>query len=89
VVTNASSIRVTGVNKPDQRQFKSYSGYPGGLHETSLREMLEKDPERVIREAVRRMLPKTRLGTKMLQKLKVYPGADHPHSAQQPEPLEL
>jgi large subunit ribosomal protein L13 len=89
VVTNAAKIRVTGVNKPDQRQFKSFSGYPGGLHETSLREMLEKDPERVIREAVRRMLPKTRLGTRMLQKLKVYPGAEHPHQAQQPETIEL
>ncbi len=89
VVLNASSVKITGKNKPDQRVYHRYSGYPGGLKETSLAEMMEKNPTKVITEAVRRMLPKSKLGTVMLTKLKVYAGADHPHQAQQPEVLEL
>lgn len=89
VVINAAKVRITGGSKPTQRVFKRYSGYPGGYKETTLEEMLEKHPERVILEAVRRMMPKTKLGRAMLQKLKVYAGAEHPHQAQKPEPLEL
>ena len=72
-----------------QRVFKHYSRYPGGYRETNAGEMLVEHPERVLIEAVRRMLPKTRLGRAMLQKLKVYSGANHNHQAQKPEPLAL
>ncbi len=89
VVLNASGVKITGKNKPEQRVYHRYSGYPGGLKVTSLAEMMEKNPAKVITEAVRRMLPKSKLGTVMLTKLKVYTGADHPHQAQQPEVLEL
>jgi large subunit ribosomal protein L13 len=89
VVINAAQARVTGTNKPIQRVYDRYSGYPGGRKETSLAEMMQKDPARVVTEAVRRMLPKNKLGTKMLTKLKVYAGDSHPHQAQQPEPLTL
>jgi len=89
VVINAAKVRVTGTNKPAQRVYKRYSGYPGGLKETSLEEMLRTDPARVVREAVRRMLPKSKLGRAMLSKLKVYAGADHPHQAQQPKSLDI
>lgn len=89
VVVNAEKIKLTGTNKPTQRVYKNYSGYPGGLKLTTAAEMLEKAPERIISEAVRRMLPKTRLGSVMLTKLKVYAGPDHPHQAQGPEALEL
>ena len=89
VVVNADKVKLTGANKPQQRVFKNYTGYPGGLKLTTAEEMLEKAPERVLSEAVRRMLPKSRLGSVMLTKLKVYAGADHPHQAQGPEPLEL
>jgi len=89
VVVNAAKVRVTGGNKPTQRVFKSYSGYPSGQKETSLEDMLAKDPARVVREAVRRMLPKSKLGRAMLGKLKVYAGADHPHQAQQPEAMDI
>jgi large subunit ribosomal protein L13 len=65
------------------------SGYPGGLKETPLEDMLAKQPTEVVRLAVRRMLPKTVLGRKMLQKLKVYAGPEHPHAAQQPQPFEI
>lgn len=88
IVINAEKIHVTG-NRLDEKMYYSYSGYPGGLRERSLREMLAKKPEMVITEAVRRMLPKKALGKQMLTKLKVYAGPEHPHAAQQPEPLEL
>ena len=89
IVVNAAKVKVTGGNKPAQRVYKHYSGYPGGQKETTLAEMLAKRPDKVVREAVRRMLPKSKLGRKMLTKLKVYAGTDHPHQAQQPEQLEL
>ena len=88
VVTNAAQVRVTG-NKLDQRHHQSYSGHPSGLKLTSLREVREKQPEKLILEAVRRMLPKNKLGSAMLKKLKVYPAGEHPHAAQNPRPLEL
>ncbi|MBN1941757.1 MAG: 50S ribosomal protein L13 [Phycisphaerae bacterium] len=89
IVVNAEKVKVTGANKMQQRVYKRYSRYPGGLRETPLEEMLQEHPERVITEAVRRMMPKTKLGHAMLRKLKVYAGPDHHHQAQKPEPLEL
>jgi len=89
IVVNAAKVKITGGNKPTQRTYQRFSGYPGGLRVTPLAEMLAKNPEKVIREAVRRMLPKNRLGRAMLSKLKVYRGPEHPHQAQQPEPLEI
>ncbi len=88
VVVNAEKIRVTG-RKLDQKIYYRHSNYPGGLKERNLRWMLENKPEEVIRLAVKRMLPKNRLGHRMLKRLKVYRGAEHPHSAQKPEPLEI
>ena len=88
VVVNAERIRVTG-RKMEQKKYYRHSGYPGGLYEKTLAEQLEQHPTRVIKLAVRGMLPRTRLGRKMLKKLKVYAGPDHPHEAQQPKPLEL
>jgi large subunit ribosomal protein L13 len=87
-VTNASRIYVTGKKMEDKKYYK-YSGYPGGLRETNLKAMLEKHPERVIELAVKRMLPKNRLGRKIVKKLKVYAGDEHPHKAQQPEKIDL
>ena len=88
IVINAEKIRVTG-RKLDQKIYYRHSGYPGGLKSITLREQLAKHPERVIKAAVKGMLPKNRLGRKMLKKLKVYAGASHPHQAQQPKVLEL
>ena len=85
VVTNAEKIRVTG-KKADTMVYPRYSQYPGGYKEIPYRRMLERHPERIIREAVRRMLPKNALGRQMLKKLKVYAGDTHPHAAQQPVP---
>ena len=83
VVINASKIVVTG-NRVDDKMYRRHTGYPGGLVEIPLRTMLDKHPDRVIRYAVKGMLPKTKLGRKMLATLKVYGGDDHPHQAQQP-----
>jgi large subunit ribosomal protein L13 len=88
IVLNCDKIRVTG-NKLDDKMYYRHSGYPGGLRSRTLREMLEKHPERVIQLAVRGMLPKNKLGRKMLKKLKIYTGDNHPHEAQQPKVLEL
>jgi len=88
VVVNAAKVRVTG-KKLDQRLYYRASTYPGHLKSTPLREMLAKKPERVIQDAVRRMLPRSILGRHMFKKLKVYAGPDHPHEAQGPEPVEL
>jgi large subunit ribosomal protein L13 len=88
VVINAGKIKVTG-KKLEQKEYRRYSGYPGGLHSRKLGEMLERFPTRVIEQAVRRMLPKTKLGRAMFKKLKVYAGPEHPHEAQQPAPLPL
>ena len=88
VVINAEQIHVTG-RKMDQKIYYRHSGYPGGLKGIPLRRQLERFPDRVIRLAVQRMLPKNRLGRKMIKKLKVYAGNEHPHRAQKPEPLDL
>jgi len=88
VVINADKIRVTGT-KLDNKKYYRHSGYPGGLKETSLKDLLKNKPEEAIHKAVRGMLPKTRLGRAQLKKLKVYAGQEHPHKAQQPTALEL
>jgi len=86
VVTNAEKVRMTG-RKAEQRMRKQYTGFPGGLKMEPLGSVRQRRPEILIEDAVRRMLPKSRLGRQMLKKLKVYRGADHPHQAQQPTPL--
>ncbi|ACR79065.1 MULTISPECIES: 50S ribosomal protein L13 [Kosmotoga] len=88
IIINASKVKLTG-KKLDQKIYYRYSGYPGGLKERTAREMLQKHPERVIKLAVKRMLPKTRLGAKMLKKLKIFTGPEHIHEAQKPETIEL
>lgn len=84
VVVNAEKIKVTG-RKLDQKKYFSYSGYPGGIKEKTLRQLLEKNPEEVVRKAVRGMIPKNKLGRKVFKKLKVYKGSFHPHEAQKPQ----
>ena len=88
VVVNAGKVALTG-NKREDKFLYRHSGYPGGLSKRSYGELLDSRPERVIERAVKGMLPKNTLGRKMLSKLKVYAGPDHPHAAQQPKPLEL
>ena len=88
IVVNAEKVRVTG-RKLDQKMYYHHSGYPGGIKSISLRNQLQKHPERVLQAAVRGMLPKNRLGRKMLKKLKIYAGDSHPHQAQQPKVLEV
>lgn len=88
LVINAEKVRLTG-KKIDQKAYYRHSGYPGGLKETPVRRMLETHPERVIERAVRGMMPKGKLGRKMLKKLRVYAGDDHPHAAQQPVTIDI
>jgi large subunit ribosomal protein L13 len=88
IVVNAEKVRVTG-RKLDQKMYYRHSGYPGGIKSISLRNQLQKHPDRVLQAAVRGMLPKNPLGRKMLKKLKVYVGDSHPHQAQQPKVLEV
>lgn len=88
VVVNAAKVKVTG-NKLTQKQYYRHSNYPGGLKQESLAALMERKPELVIERAVKGMLPQNRLGRAMFKKLKVYPGADHPHQAQQPTAAEL
>lgn len=88
VVINAEKVRLTG-RKPEQKTYFQHSGYPGGEKHVPYRRMLEKHPERIIEHAVRLMLPKNALGRKMLKKLKVYGGPEHPHQAQNPQPLKF
>lgn len=83
VVTNAEKVKLTG-KKLDEMTYDSYSYYPGGWKSITAREMRKRHPDRIVSEAVRRMLPKSSLGRKMLKKLKVYSGEDHPHQAQSP-----
>jgi len=86
IVVNAEKVLLTG-RKLDQKKYYRHSGYPGHLKETTARRMLETHPERVVEAAVKGMLPKTKLGRAMFQKLKVYAGGAHPHAAQKPEPV--
>ncbi|NIM93834.1 MAG: 50S ribosomal protein L13 [Anaerolineales bacterium] len=88
IVVNAEKITVTG-KRLDQKYYYRHSGYPGGLKKISLRDQLEKSPDRVIRSAVWGMVPHNRLGRKMMGKLKVYAGPDHPHAAQKPKKISL
>ncbi len=88
IVLNADKVAVTG-RRLEQKKYYRHSLYIGGLKEVSLRDQLQQHPERVIESAVRGMLPKNALGRKMFKKLKVYAGDEHPHHAQQPQPLEL
>jgi len=88
VVINAEKIRLTGA-KAAKKTYRRHTGYPGGLKSLSFDELLEKAPERVLRSAVKGMLPRNSLGRAMFRKLKVYAGGDHPHGAQQPRPLNI
>jgi len=88
VVVNADKIRVTGT-KDLNKKYYSHSGFPGGIHETNFRDMQAKHPGRALEKAVKGMLPKGPLGYAMIKKLKVYAGGEHPHTAQQPKPLNL
>jgi large subunit ribosomal protein L13 len=88
IIVNAEKIAVTG-KKLDDKFYYRHSGYPGGLKQISLRNQLEKFPDRVIRSAVWGMLPHNRYGRKLMKKLKIYAGPDHPHAAQKPQPWVL
>jgi large subunit ribosomal protein L13 len=88
VIVNAGKIKVTG-KKAEGKQYDYYTHFPGGHKFISFREMMERKPEKVVELAVRRMLPKTRLGRQMFKKLKVYRGPEHNHTAQRPEKIEL
>ena len=88
VVTNCSKLKVTG-KKLAQTTYDTYSGYPGGLKQTPREKIFEEHPDQLLTLAVKRMLPKSKLGRVMLKKLKAYPGLEHPHQAQQPEPLAV
>ena len=88
VVINAEKVKATG-NKLEDKTYWRHSGYHGGIKSTTLGKLLDKAPERVIMNAVKGMLPKGPLGYAQLRKLKVYPGAEHPHAAQQPVPFEI
>ncbi len=88
VVVNCEKIKVTGAKMSDKKYYR-YSGYVGGLKETTLSDMLATKPENVLMHAVRGMLPRNSLGRAMLKKLKIYAGSEHPHTAQNPQPLTL
>jgi large subunit ribosomal protein L13 len=86
VIVNAAKVRLTG-RKEEQKLYRYHSGYEGGLREERAKEVRQKNPVRMVEEAVRGMLPKTRMGEAMWRKLKVYADADHPHKAQKPRPV--
>lgn len=88
VVVNAEKVKLTG-KKLDTKIYYHHSGYPGGLKSHTARQILETHPERLIQLAVKRMLPKNKLGRKMLKRLKVYRGPEHPHEAQKPQELDI
>ncbi len=88
IIVNADKVVMTG-NKAEQRTRTFYSGYAGGLRTATYRQLLDRKPESVIEDAVRRMLPKGRLGRQMFGKLKVFKGAEHPHAAQQPVAMKI
>lgn len=88
IVVNAAEVAVTG-NKAKDKMYHAHTGYPGGLKSISFEKLIEKAPERTIQSAVKGMLPKGPLGRAMFKKLKVYPGAEHPHAAQQPKQLDI
>jgi large subunit ribosomal protein L13 len=88
IVVNAAKIAVTGNKRADKIYYR-HTGYPGGIRSRTLAEMLQRQPEEVIRKAVKGMLPRNRLARRQLTKLKVYAGPEHPHQAQQPKPMEV
>jgi large subunit ribosomal protein L13 len=88
VVVNADRVAVTG-RKAEQRVYRRHSGYPGGMKETSYEQMLARKPTEILRKAVYGMMPKSRLARKQFKKLKIYAGPEHPHSAQDPQELEV
>ena len=88
VVVNAEKIRVTG-NKTTDKVYHHHTGYPGGIKSITFDKLIDKAPERVIEKAVKGMMPKNKLSRSMMSKLKIYAGNDHPHSAQQPMPLDI
>lgn len=88
IIVNAENIRVTG-NKLEQKVYTRYTGWPGGLRSVTLKDRMEKEPDQVVRGAIKGMLPRGPLGRQMLRKLHVYAGSEHPHQAQQPKPLDL
>ena len=87
VVVNAARIRLTG-DKEDQKLYRDYSGHPSGLKTETARRLRARHPERILERAVRGMLPKNRLSRRIINRLKVYPGAEHPHAAQKPDVFE-
>jgi large subunit ribosomal protein L13 len=88
VIVNAARVKLTG-RKEEQKLYRYHSGYEGGLREERAKVVRQKDPVRIVEEAVRGMLPKTKLGSAMYRKLKVYKAGDHPHAAQKPQTLEV
>jgi large subunit ribosomal protein L13 len=88
IVVNAEKIQLTGL-KAQQKLYRRYTGFPGGLREESFTKLLARRPEKIIEEAVKGMLPKTKMGRQMATKLKVYRGSEHPHQAQSPQPFVL
>ncbi|MFC1595466.1 50S ribosomal protein L13 [Gemmatimonadota bacterium] len=88
IIVNAANIRVTG-NKLEQKVYTWYTGWPGGLRTISLKDRMAKEPDQVVRGAIKGMLPRGPLGRQTLRKLHVYAGSEHPHAAQQPKPLNL
>jgi large subunit ribosomal protein L13 len=88
IVVNAGTVKLTG-RKEDQKMYRRHSGYEGGLREERAVDVRKRQPVRLVEEAVRGMLPKTKMGDAMYRKLKVYAGAEHPHAAQQPSRIEV
>ena len=88
VVINAEKVSLSG-RKMEQKMYRSHTGYMGGLKETTAEKLMQKHPERVLEEAIKGMLPKTKLGRAMASKLKVYAGEQHPHQAQRPKPIPV
>ena len=88
VVINCASVKLTG-NKLDQKLYHHHTGYPGGIKSFTAREKLKQDPTFLMRKAVAGMLPKNKLARQIIKKLKVYPGPEHPHAAQQPVPMAI
>ena len=89
VIINAEKIKVTGNNKLEEKVYTRCSGYPGGLKKRPLKRVLETQPTYVLQHAIKGMLPKNRLGRKMLKKVRIYAGSDHPHESQGPEAIDL
>ncbi len=89
IIINAEKVKIQGRNKHDQLRYYNYSGYPGGSTTTTFDQMMKKKPGDVFKLAVKRMLPKNKLGRKIYKKLHVYAGENHPHTAQQPEETKL